>query len=203
MRIDVITIFPRLFDAFAQESMVGIAARGGKLDLRVHDLRDWADGPHKSVDDAPYGGGAGMVLKVEPFVEAVEDLKVVEGPIALLSARGKLFTHETAVRYSLGGELTLLTKEMTRPNGIAFSPDEKTLYVAQSDPGAAIWKAFPVRADGTLGEGRVFADVTNVAEQRALERAGYVREGVLRQAQARADGQHDLVSYSLLRTDLG
>lgn len=64
-------------------------------------------------------------------------------------------------RLSPGGELTLLTKEMTRPNGIAFSPDEKTLYVAQSDPARAIWMAFPVNADGTLGKGRVFADVTS------------------------------------------
>lgn len=63
-------------------------------------------------------------------------------------------------RLSAGGELTLLTKEMTRPNGIAFSPDEKTLYVAQSDPEAAIWKAFPVNEDGTLGDGRVFFDAT-------------------------------------------
>ncbi len=58
------------------------------------------------------------------------------------------------------GKLTLLTKEMTRPNGIAFSPDEKTLYVAQSDPEAPIWKAFPVQDDGTLGEGKLFYDST-------------------------------------------
>ncbi len=58
------------------------------------------------------------------------------------------------------GEVTLLTKELTRPNGIAFSPDEKTLYVANSDPKLAIWKAFPVKDDGTLGEGRVFHDAT-------------------------------------------
>ncbi len=57
-------------------------------------------------------------------------------------------------------KLTLLTDEMTRPNGIAFSPDEKTLYVAQSDPAAAIWKKFPVKADGTLGQGEVLFDVT-------------------------------------------
>src|SRR6267142_823585 len=64
--------------------------------------------------------------------------------------------------YRLGkdGKVTLLTKEMTRPNGIGFSPDEKTLYVAQSDPEAAIWKAFPVKADGTLGDSRVVADAT-------------------------------------------
>ncbi len=63
-------------------------------------------------------------------------------------------------RVTPDGALTLLTKEMTRPNGIALSPDEKTLYVANSDPKRAIWKAFPIKADGTLGSGRVFADVT-------------------------------------------
>jgi gluconolactonase len=68
-------------------------------------------------------------------------------------------------RLKPNGELTLLTKEMTRPNGIAFSPDEKTLYVAQSDPKAAIWKAFPVKADGTLGASKVLADVTSMVGQ--------------------------------------
>ncbi len=63
-------------------------------------------------------------------------------------------------RLSKDGELTLLTKEMTRPNGIAFSPDQKTLYVAQSDPAAAIWKTFPVKEDGTLGAGKLFYDAT-------------------------------------------
>ena len=58
------------------------------------------------------------------------------------------------------GKLMLLTKEMTKPNGIAFSPDEKTLYVADSDPDMAIWMAFPVKVDGTLGKGKVFFDST-------------------------------------------
>lgn len=69
-------------------------------------------------------------------------------------------------RLSKSGTLTLLTKEMTRPNGIALSPDEKTLYVAQSDPGQAIWKAFPVKADGTLGNSRIFYDVTEYVGRR-------------------------------------
>jgi len=64
------------------------------------------------------------------------------------------------------GTLTLLTREMTRPNGIAFSPDEKTLYVAQSDPKQARWMAFPVRDDGTLGPGRVFFDVTDWVDKK-------------------------------------
>jgi gluconolactonase len=63
-------------------------------------------------------------------------------------------------RISKDGKLTLLTRSMTRPNGIALSPDEKTLYVANSDPEKAVWMAFPVKADGTLGEGKVFFDST-------------------------------------------
>jgi gluconolactonase len=68
-------------------------------------------------------------------------------------------------RLSADGNLTLLTKEMTRPNGIAFSPDEKTLYVAQSDPMAAIWRAFDVEPDGTLGKSRVLFDATPWVKQ--------------------------------------
>ena len=63
-------------------------------------------------------------------------------------------------RLGSDGKLTLLTKEVTRPNGIAFSPDEKTLYVASSDPDKAVWHAYPVNADGTLGAGKIFADFT-------------------------------------------
>ena len=77
--------------------------------------------------------------------------------------------------------MTLLTREMTRPNGIGLSPDEKTLYVAQSDPKAALWKAFPVKADGTLGEGRLFSDATKWVASRpglpdgmAIDQAGNI-----------------------------
>lgn len=66
-------------------------------------------------------------------------------------------------RFSKDGKLTLLTKELSRPNGIAFSPDEKKLYVANSDPQRAIWMEYPVDAEGALGKGKVFADVTSVA----------------------------------------
>ena len=67
-------------------------------------------------------------------------------------------------RLAPGGALTLLTKELNAPNGLAFSPDERTLYVAQSDPAKAIWMAYPVQADGTIGAGRVFFDVTDAAK---------------------------------------
>lgn len=69
-------------------------------------------------------------------------------------------------RFTKDGTLTLLTKEMTRPNGIAFSPDEKTLYVANSDPDMAIWKAFDLNEDGTIANGRVLLDVTKWVESK-------------------------------------
>lgn len=76
--------------------------------------------------------------------------------------RRKELDFQGVYRVTPQGEVTLLTKEMTRPNGIAFSPDEKTLYVAQSDPQKAIWMAYPMKADGTIGPGKVFADVTSM-----------------------------------------
>jgi tRNA (guanine37-N1)-methyltransferase len=108
LTVNVVTLFPEWFSAPLATSILGRAATAGLVKYRVVQLRDYTHDKHRTVDDAPYGGGAGMVLKVEPLVEAVEDLKVVQGPIVLLSARGAVFTHDTAVRYSLGRELTLL-----------------------------------------------------------------------------------------------
>jgi len=109
LRINVVTLFPDWFTAPLGSSILGRAQTAGLVKYRVVQLRDYTHDKHQTVDDAPYGGGAGMVLKVEPMVEAVEGLKVVNGsPIALMSARGTLFTHDTAVKYSLGKELTLL-----------------------------------------------------------------------------------------------
>lgn len=109
LTINVVTLFPEWFTAALGSSILGRAAKAGLVQYRTVQLREYTRDRHQTVDDAPYGGGAGMVLKVEPVVEAVEDLEVVEGsPIVLMSARGKLFTHDTAVRFSLGSELTLL-----------------------------------------------------------------------------------------------
>ena len=108
LTVNVVTLFPEWFAAPLAGSILGRAATARLVRYRVVQLRDYTHDKHHTVDDAPYGGGAGMVLKVEPLVEAVEALKVAHGPVVLLSARGTLFTHATAVRYSLSGELTLL-----------------------------------------------------------------------------------------------
>ncbi|MGL6073799.1 MAG: SMP-30/gluconolactonase/LRE family protein [Fimbriiglobus sp.] len=91
------------------------------------------------------------------------DLYFTDPPYGLpkgMDDAGKEIPYQGVYRLKPTGEVTLLTKEMTRPNGIAFSPDAKTLYVANSDPALAIWKSFPVKEDGTLGEGKVFFDAT-------------------------------------------
>lgn len=91
------------------------------------------------------------------------DLYFTDPPYGLpeqMKDKGKELDFQGVYRLTPDGKLTLLTKEMTRPNGIAFSPDEKTLYVANSDPAKAIWMAFPVKADGTLDAGKVFFDST-------------------------------------------
>jgi tRNA (guanine37-N1)-methyltransferase len=107
VRINVVTIFPAFFEAPLRTSIPGRAATTGIAEYRVVDLRDYTHDRHRTVDDEPYGGGAGMVMKPEPFFEAVDALEP-EGPIVLLSPSGPQFDHETAVRYSLEEELTLL-----------------------------------------------------------------------------------------------
>jgi tRNA (guanine37-N1)-methyltransferase len=107
LRVNVVTLFPGVFEVPLATSIVGRAATKGLVEYRVVDLRDYTHDRHKTVDDYPYGGGAGMVLKPEPFAEALEDLSAA-APIALLSARGRKFEHDDAVRFSVGKELTLL-----------------------------------------------------------------------------------------------
>jgi tRNA (guanine37-N1)-methyltransferase len=79
----------------------------GLVEYRVVDLRDYTHDRHRTVDDAPFGGGSGMVMKPEPFFEALDDLEP-NGPVVLLSARGRRFGHDDAVRYAVQPELTLL-----------------------------------------------------------------------------------------------
>ena len=107
LTINVVTIFPELFRAPCETSIMGRARRAGLVAYRVVDLRDSTHDRHRTVDDTAYGGGAGMVMKPEPFYEALEAL-APEGPVVLLSARGVPFRHGDAVRYSLAPEVTLL-----------------------------------------------------------------------------------------------
>jgi tRNA (guanine37-N1)-methyltransferase len=108
LTINVVTLFPDALAPMLGASIPGRAAKDGLVRYRLIQLRDFSHDRHQTVDDSPYGGGAGMVLKPEPFFEAVESLEVRGGPLVLLSARGERFDHARAVRYSLAPDLTLL-----------------------------------------------------------------------------------------------
>ena len=108
LRINVVTLFPEALAPYLAASIPGRAAQAGLVEFRLVQLRDFTHDRHHTVDDYPYGGGAGMVLKPEPFFEAVESLGERSGPIVLLSARGARFTHDDAVRYAVSPDLTLL-----------------------------------------------------------------------------------------------
>ncbi|MGH7459319.1 MAG: tRNA (guanosine(37)-N1)-methyltransferase TrmD [Longimicrobiaceae bacterium] len=113
MKVNVVTVFPDFFREPLRLGVPGRARKAGLVEYRVVDLRDFTRDRYRTVDDYPYGGGAGMVLKPEPFFEAVESLadKGAERPpgtVVLLSARGRPFGHRDAVRYSLEPEVTLL-----------------------------------------------------------------------------------------------
>lgn len=101
MKIDVLTIFPELLSAHLDTGLLGKAVRDGVLQVAVHDLRDHGLGKHRSVDDEPYGGGAGMVMRPEPIFEAVDEVRQQGSHVILLSAKGTRLVHDRVV--SLAG----------------------------------------------------------------------------------------------------
>ncbi len=125
-----------------------VAVRGD--DGKFTTLADRHDGQRfNSPNDGAFRSNGDLYFTDPPY-----------GLIGLNDDPAKEIPYNGVYRRAADGTVTLLTKEMTFPNGLAFSPDEKTLYVANSDPKKAIWMAFPVKEDGTLDEGRVFFDAT-------------------------------------------
>ncbi len=108
LRVDVLTLFPKMFESPFAESIVARARQAGRLELAVHDIRSWTSDRHHVVDDAPYGGGAGMVLKPEPLSRAIRAVKGGDGHVVLLSAQGHLFDQAAARRLAAAGHLVLV-----------------------------------------------------------------------------------------------
>lgn len=108
LEVNVVTLFPEAMAPFLAASIPGRAAAAGKVSYRLVQLRDFAHDRHRTVDDTPFGGGAGMVLKAEPILEAVESLGPRRGPVVVMSARGRRFGHDDAVRWSLAEQLTIV-----------------------------------------------------------------------------------------------
>jgi tRNA (guanine37-N1)-methyltransferase len=110
MRIDILTLFPEMFAGPLEHSMMWKAREYGQLDLHLHNIRDYALDKHRSVDDTPYGGGGGMLLRVDVMAEAVRSVRdgAPDVPVIILSPQGRLFSHEVAAELASHERLILV-----------------------------------------------------------------------------------------------
>ena len=109
MKIDVLTLFPAMFAGPLDESIIMRARKSGLLELKIHQLRDWTHDRHRTVDDKPFGGGPGMLMKVEPLFEAVESLKRENTKVILLTPSGRKFSQAIARELAQEKDLLLVT----------------------------------------------------------------------------------------------
>src|SRR5213593_3831461 len=108
MKIDIVTLFPEMVEPALGASMLGRARQRGLVDIRVANLRDYAEGKHRVTDDYPFGGGGGMILKPEPLFAAVEALRTPDARVVLMDPRGRPFTQAVAWEWSAARHLILL-----------------------------------------------------------------------------------------------
>ncbi len=108
MRIDILTLFPKMFEGVLGESIIKRAQNKGKVSIEVHNLRDWSKDKHKKVDDKPFGGGPGMVIKPQPLFDAIDDLKSPSSRVVLLTPQGKTLDQAVARKLSKFKHLILV-----------------------------------------------------------------------------------------------
>lgn len=112
MKFDIITIFPEIFNSYFGESIIKRAQNAGAIEIKTHNLRDYTEDKHRNVDDTPYGGGAGMVMRVEPFYNALEKIKSegesLKTRTILFAAKGKRFTQQDAHRLAKYDRIIML-----------------------------------------------------------------------------------------------
>ncbi len=109
LKFDIITIFPEIFNSYFSESLINRGQRKKLIKVNIHNLRDWTSGKHKTVDDKPFGGGLGMVMKIEPIFKAVKDLKKKKKTkVVLFTPRGKKFNQKMAYQFSKLDQIILI-----------------------------------------------------------------------------------------------
>ena len=220
LKINVVTLFPEVLKPYLAASIPGRAAEAGLVKFRLVQLRDFTHDRHHTVDDYPYGGGAGMVLKPEPFFEAVDALEPT-GPIILVSARGRQFAHDDAVRLSLEREITVLAghyKDVDQRVADHLATDEYSVgdfILSGGEPAAlcmidAIVRLLPgalgdheSASSDSLYEGRLSPpSYTRPAEYRGHEVPDVLRSGNHAQIEAWRAAESDRVTNER-RPDLG
>lgn len=108
MKIDILTLFPKMFDGFLTESIIGRALQDKKVTITIHDIRDYSKDPHKKVDDYGFGGGRGMVLMCQPIFDAVNALKTNDSTVILLTPQGQTWKQEQAYEFASLKHLILI-----------------------------------------------------------------------------------------------
>ncbi|MFA6377807.1 MAG: tRNA (guanosine(37)-N1)-methyltransferase TrmD [Acholeplasmataceae bacterium] len=108
MKIDIITIFPEFFDPFLETSIIKRAIEQDIVSIKAHQLRDYSKNKHKKVDDTPYGGGAGMLMTIQPLDDAISNLRDKNSKVILLSPQGKRFTQKKAIKLAKESHMILI-----------------------------------------------------------------------------------------------
>lgn len=185
MRFDVLTLFPEMFPGYLGQSLLNLAIQRGLVEVNLHNIRDWAKGKHKNVDDRPFGGGPGMVLSPEPVVEcveAVQQLGDTPGRVVLLTPGGRTFNQRVAEEFSDTQRLVLLCG---RYEGFdqrvidILEPDELSIgdFVLNGGEVAAmvVIDAVVRLVPGVLGDEQSNKQDSFSSENRLLEFAQYTR----------------------------
>lgn len=185
MRIDVLTLFPEMFPDYLGQSLLKLAIQRGLVDVRLHNIRDWAEGRHKSVDDRPFGGGPGMILKVEPVVRCVEAVRAQTedpGHLIMLSPQGRRLDQQVVEELATHPRLLLLCG---RYEGFdqrvldILQPDEISIgdFVLNGGEVAAMVVVDTVirLVPGVLGDERACREDSFSGVDRLLEFAQYTR----------------------------
>lgn len=185
MRFDVLTLFPEMFPGYLGQSLLKLAIDRGLVDVRLHNIRDWSDDRHKSVDDRPYGGGPGMVLMVKPVVECVEAVRAQAaepGRLVMLSPQGRRLEQSVVEQLAAEPRLILLcgryegfderVKQILTPDEISIGD-----YVLNGGEVAAmvVIDAVLRLVPGVLGDERSNKQDSFSGDERLLEGAQYTR----------------------------
>jgi len=190
LQIDVVTIFPEMLGAFLRESIVGKAICSGRLAVEIHDLRGWTSDPHRTVDDSPYGGGPGMVMKPEPLVAAIESLAGPKGPerdarVVMLSPQGNPMNQARLAGLLDGARLVLVCGryEGVDQRAIELAVDEELSigdYVLSGGevPAMAVIEGMSRLVPGVLGNPE--SNTTESFQGPALEGPQYTRPAEFR-----------------------
>jgi tRNA (guanine37-N1)-methyltransferase len=194
MRFDVLTLFPEIFQGYLSQSLLKRAIQAGLVDVRLHNIRDWSKGKHNTVDDRPFGGGPGMVMKVEPAVECVEAVRAMAddpGRLVMLTPQGRRLDQPAVERLAEQRRILLLCgryEGFDERIRIILQPEEISIgdYVLNGGEVAAmvIIDAVIRLVPDVLGDEDSTASDSFSGRQRWLEFAQYTRPREFRGLQA-------------------